>query len=468
MARNIIDKIWDSHVLTQSPDGESDLFYIDFHLLHEASSPQAFEGLRIAGRTVRRPDLSLATEDHVVSTRLNLLGSGDDNPVAREMVSALRKNCAEFGIALHSLGSADQGIVHVVGPQLGITQPGMTIVCGDSHTSTHGAFGALAFGIGTSQVEHVLASQTLWMTRPKTMAVTFTGKLPRGTTAKDLVLHLIAEIGTGGAQGFVIEYRGEPVRDLSMESRMTLCNMSIESGARAGLIAPDRTTYDYLRGRPYAPVGDDWTESKHNWDQLLTDGDATFDREITLDVADLEPFVTWGINPGQALPVSSSVPDPVGESDARRREQITRALDYMDLTPGTPLRDVAVDAVFIGSCTNGRLDDLRAAAEILQGRRIPEHVTTVVVPGSAEVKRRAESEGLDVIFEAAGAQWRSPGCSLCVAMNDDFLEPGTRCASTSNRNFEGRQGSGVRTHLVSPTTAAATAVLGHLASANDL
>ncbi|HEX7355993.1 MAG TPA: 3-isopropylmalate dehydratase large subunit [Mycobacteriales bacterium] len=463
----LAEKIWDAHVVERA-DGEPDLIYIDLHLVHEVTSPQAFDGLRLAGRAVRRPDLTLATEDHNIPTDPSAASGRLDaivDETSRAQVAALRRNCAEFGIRLHPMGDAGQGIVHVIGPQLGISQPGMTIVCGDSHTSTHGALGAIAFGIGTSQVEQVLATQTLPQTKPKTMAVTVDGALPPGVTAKDLVLAIIAQIGTGGGQGYVIEYRGQAVRDLDMAGRMTVCNMSIEAGARAGLIAPDETTFAYLRGRPYAPA--DWDAAVEHWRTLVTDEGAEFDREVHLDAAGLTPYVTWGTNPGQGLPLGAVVPDPEALPDGER-EAAVRALSYMALTPGTPLRDIAVDAVFIGSCTNGRIEDLRAAADVLRGRSVRRGVRMLVVPGSKGVQRQAESEGLDAVFTAAGAQWREPGCSMCLGMNPDVLAEGERCASTSNRNFEGRQGKGGRTHLVSPAVAAATAVTGRLAAPADL
>jgi 3-isopropylmalate/(R)-2-methylmalate dehydratase large subunit len=475
MARTLAQKIWDAHVV-RSAAGEPDLLYIDLHLVHEVTSPQAFDGLRLAGRTVRRPDLTVATEDHNVPTTgvtgpdLPLRGPGSPvtDPVSQVQVEALRKNCAEFGITLHPMGDPGQGIVHVIGPQQGLTLPGMTIVCGDSHTSTHGAFGALAFGIGTSEVEHVLATQTLPQARPADMAVTVTGRLPFGVTAKDLILAVIAQIGTGGGAGHVIEYRGEAVRSLSMEGRMTVCNMSIEAGARAGLVAPDDVTFAYLEGKPHAPSGTAWEAALDYWRSLPTDDAAVFDREVVLDAATLTPYVTWGTNPGQALPLASSVPDPDSFTDPAARAAAERALTYMDLKPGTALRDVAVDTVFVGSCTNGRIEDLRAAASVLQGRRIAPSVRMLVVPGSMAVRAQAEAEGLDAVFSAAGAEWRSAGCSMCLGMNPDKLSAGERSASTSNRNFEGRQGKGGRTHLVSPEVAAATAVTGHLAAPADL
>jgi 3-isopropylmalate/(R)-2-methylmalate dehydratase large subunit len=465
--KTLAEKVWAAHVV-QRAAGEPDLIYIDLHLVHEVTSPQAFDGLRLAGRAVRRPDLTLATEDHNIPTdpsaatgRLDVIA----DETSRAQVAALRSNCEEFGIRLHPMGDAAQGIVHVIGPELGISQPGMTIVCGDSHTSTHGAVGAIAFGIGTSQVEQVLATQTLAQAKPKTMAVTVDGALPPGVTAKDLVLAIIAKIGTGGGQGYVIEYRGQAIRDLDMAGRMTVCNMSIEAGARAGLIAPDDTTFDYLRGRPYAPS--DWDTAVEEWRSLVTDEGATFDHEVHLDATVLTPFVTWGTNPGQGLPLDAAVPDPDALPDDER-EAAVRALAYMALTPGTPLRDVAVDAVFVGSCTNGRIEDLRAVAEVLRGRTVRDGVRMLVVPGSKGVQQQAEDEGIDAVVTAAGAQWREPGCSMCLGMNPDVLSEGERCASTSNRNFEGRQGKGGRTHLVSPAVAAATAVVGRLAAPADL
>ena len=465
MARTLAEKVWEAHVVRRA-EGEPDLLYIDLHLVHEVTSPQAFDGLRLAGRPVRRPDLTVATEDHNVPTVD--IDRPIADPVSRVQVETLRSNCAEFGVPLYSLGNVEQGIVHVVGPQLGLTQPGMTVVCGDSHTSTHGAFGALALGIGTSEVEHVLATQTLPLTPFRTLAVTVDGALAPEVTAKDLVLAVIARIGTGGGQGYVIEYRGEAIRALSMEARMTVCNMSIEAGARAGMIAPDETTVDYLRGRPRAPQGADWDVAVAAWRDLRSDDDAVFDHEVVIDGSSLAPFVTWGTNPGQGLPLSSVVPDPATITDEHERSAAARALEYMDLTPGTPLRDIAVDTVFLGSCTNGRIEDLRAAAEVLRGRSVADGVRVLVVPGSARVRLEAEAEGLDAVFIAAGAEWRNAGCSMCLGMNPDQLAPGERSASTSNRNFEGRQGKGGRTHLVSPLVAAATAVTGHLATPSDL
>ena len=459
MPKTLAEKVYDAHVV-RSTEGEPDLLYIDLHLVHEVTSPQAFDGLRAAGRTVRRPDLTMATEDHNVPT-LDILSPIAD-PVSKAQVDALRRNAAEFGLRTAPMGDRDQGIVHVIGPQLGLTQPGMTIVCGDSHTSTHGAFGALAFGIGTSEVEHVLATQTLPQYRAKQMSVTVDGELPPGVSAKDVILAVIAEIGTGGGQGHVIEYRGSAVRAMSMEARMTICNMSIEAGAKAGLIAPDETTVAYLAGRPHAPQGADWDAAVAYWSTLVTDEDAVFDREIVLDAATLTPFVTWGTNPGQGLPLSSSVPDPADFADAGDRAAAEQALAYMGLTPGTPLSEIAVDTVFVGSCTNGRIEDLRVAAELVRGRRVAASTRMLVVPGSVHVKAQAEAEGLDRVFLDAGAEWRGAGCSMCLGMNPDQLAPGERSASTSNRNFQGRQGKGGRTHLVSPAVAAATALTGKL------
>ncbi|MET7641665.1 3-isopropylmalate dehydratase large subunit [Streptomyces sp. NPDC005438] len=465
MGRTLAEKVWDDHVVRRV-DGEPDLLFIDLHLLHEVTSPQAFDGLRKSGRRVRRTDLTLATEDH--NTPTLDIDKPIADPVSRTQLETLRRNCEEFGVRLHPLGDVEQGVVHVVGPQLGLTQPGTTVVCGDSHTSTHGAFGALAFGIGTSQVEHVLATQTLPLAPFRTMAVTVNGRLPEGVTAKDLILAIIARIGTGGGQGYVIEYRGEAIEALSMESRMTICNMSIEAGARAGMIAPDRTTFDYLRGRDHAPHGEDWDAAVEYWSTLRSDEDAVFDHEVVIEASELAPFVTWGTNPGQGAPLSASVPDPDSFSDASERYAAQKALEYMGLTAGQPLREIDVDTVFVGSCTNGRIEDLRNAAEVIEGRRIAPGVRMLVVPGSVRVALQAVEEGLDKVFTAAGAEWRHAGCSMCLGMNPDQLKPGERSASTSNRNFEGRQGKGGRTHLVSPQVAAATAVLGHLASPADL
>ena len=463
--RTLVEKVWDAHVVRRAP-GEPDLLYVDLHLVHEVTSPQAFDGLRLAGRGVRRPDLTLATEDHNVPT------VDVDRPIAdlvsRTQVETLRRNCEEFGVRLLPMGSAGQGIVHMIGPELGLTQPGTTVVCGDSHTATHGAFGALAFGIGTSEVEHVLATQTLPLARPRTLAVTVDGQLPPGATAKDLVLALIAQVGTGGGMGHLVEYRGEAVRALSMEGRMTVCNMSVEWGARAGMVAPDGTTLEWLRDRPHAPQGADGDAAAQHWLSLATDDGATFDAEVHLDASTVTPFVTWGTTPAQGVPLSAAVPDPEALPAGTERDAATRALAYMDLAPGTPLRDVEVDVVFLGSCTNGRVGDLRSAAEVLRGRRVAPGVDMLVVPGSMLVKAQAEAEGLDQVFTDAGAQWRSAGCSMCLGMNPDVLSPGQRAAATSNRNFEGRQGPGGRTHLVSPEVAAATAVVGRLAAPTDL
>src|SRR5215211_5851173 len=459
------EKVWEEHVV-HSAAGEPDLLYIDLHLVHEVTSPQAFDGLRLAGRRVRRPDLTLATMDHNVPTT-NLLEPVAD-PISRRQMEVLEDNCAEFGIKLHEMGSSGQGIVHIIGPEQGLTQPGMTIVCGDSHTSTHGAFGALAFGIGTSEVEHVLATQTLPQARPGTMAVTVEGELPAGVTAKDVILAIIGRIGTHGGIGSIIEYRGSAIRSLSMEGRMTVCNMSIEAGARAGMIAPDDTTFAYLEGRPYAPSGRAWERALDHWRTLHTDEGTAFDKEVELDATTLSPFVSWGTNPGQVVPMDGAVPHPDAFLDPSEREAAARALAYMDLRPGTPVRDIEVDTVFLGSCTNARIEDLRAAAAVLEGRRVRAGLRALAVPGSMAVKAQAEAEGLDQVFTAAGFEWRSAGCSMCLAMNPDKLSPGERSASTSNRNFEGRQGRGGRTHLVSPAVAAATAVAGHFASPEDL
>jgi 3-isopropylmalate/(R)-2-methylmalate dehydratase large subunit len=455
--KTLAEKVWERHVVRQAP-GEPDLLYIDLHLVHEVTSPQAFEGLRAAGRRVRRPDRTLATMDHNVPTTGLRLGISD--PVSRAQIEALRTNCEEFGVPLYGMGHARQGIVHVIGPELGLTQPGMTIVCGDSHTATHGAFGALAFGIGTSEVEHVLATQTLPQSRPKTMAIEVEGRLPLGVTAKDLILAIIERIGVGGGAGHTIEYRGEAVRALSMEERMTVCNMSIEAGARAGMIAPDETTFGYLEGRPHAPKGAQWEAALDLWRSLPTDPGAAFDTVVSIDAAALAPYVTWGTNPGQSVQVTERVPDPdEAESEAERAE-IQRALAYMGLQPGTPIAEVPVDTVFIGSCTNGRIEDLRAAARVVHGRKVASRVNALVVPGSMQVKAQAEREGLDRVFREAGFEWRDAGCSMCLGMNPDILAPGKRSASTSNRNFEGRQGAGGRTHLLSPAMAAAAAIEG--------
>ena len=463
--RTLAEKIWDRHLVHQG-EGEPDLLYIDLHLVHEVTSPQAFDGLRMNGRRVRRPDLTVATEDHNVPTAD--IDQPIADPISRTQVETLRRNTAEFGITLHPMGTPGQGIVHVIGPEQGLTQPGMTIVCGDSHTSTHGAFGALAFGIGTSEVEHVLATQTLPQQRPGTMAVTIEGTAPEGTTAKDLILAVIGRIGTGGGIGSIIEYRGEAIRALSMEGRMTVCNMSIEAGAKAGLIAPDEVTFEYLKGRAHAPTGADWDAAVAEWRTLVTDEGATFDKEVVLDAAEIRPHVSWGTNPAQVAPIDGAVPDPASFAEASAREAAQRALDYMGLEAGTPFREIPVDTVFIGSCTNSRIEDLRAAAEVARGRSVAPGMRTLVVPGSFAVKHQAEAEGLDEVFRAAGFDWREPGCSMCLAMNPDKLAPGERCASTSNRNFEGRQGRGGRTHLVSPAVAAATAVAGRFATPADL
>lgn len=464
--RTLAEKVWDDHIVVKGENGEPDLIYIDLHLVHEVTSPQAFDGLRLADRPLRRVDLTIATEDHNTPT-LNIDREIAD-PTSRTQIEALRNNAEEFGVRLHPLGDAEQGIVHVVGPQLGLTMPGITVVCGDSHTSTHGAFGAMAFGIGTSEVEHVMATQTLPLKPFKTMAINVEGSLRPGVTAKDIILAVIAKIGTGGGQGYVLEYRGSAIRELSMEGRMTICNMSIEAGARAGMVAPDETTFEYLKGRPHAPQGEAWDEAVAYWKTLPTDEGAVFDAEVFLDASELEPFVTWGTNPGQGASLSDVVPDPVEFADEHERAAATRALEYMDLAPGTPLKDISVDAVFMGSCTNSRIEDLRAFASVIKGKRKAEGVRVMVVPGSARVRLQAEAEGLDKIFEEFGAEWRFAGCSMCLGMNPDQLAPGERCASTSNRNFEGRQGKGGRTHLVSPLVAAATAVRGTLSSPWDL
>jgi 3-isopropylmalate/(R)-2-methylmalate dehydratase large subunit len=465
MTGRIFDKVWERH-LVASPDNEPPLLYIDLHLVHEVTSPQAFEGLELAGRPVRRPDLTIATMDHDVPT-LNADGPITD-PLAAEQIARLRKNCEAHGITLYPLGSIEQGIVHVIGPQLGLTQPGMTVVCGDSHTSTHGAFGALAFGIGTTEVEHVLATQTLRQAKPAAMAVTVEGDLRPELTAKDLVLGVIRALGTSGGAGSVIEYRGAAIRALSMAGRMTVCNMSIEGGARAGMIGPDDTTFSYLEGRRFSPQGNYWERALDDWRGLVTDDDATFDHEIVIDAAALRPAVTWGTNPAQSVTIDDAVPDPGSFGTVAAQQSAQRALDYMGLLPGTPIREIAVDAVFIGSCTNGRLEDLRAAAQVIRGRKVHPGVRAMVVPGSARVKAEAEAENLDRYFTEAGFEWRSAGCSMCLGMNGDILAPQERCASTSNRNFEGRQGPGGRTHLVSPAVAAATAVAGRFARPADL
>ncbi len=457
--KTLFEKVWEQHVVVE-PKGEPTLLYIDLQLLHEVTSPQAFEGLRLAGRTVRRPDRSIATIDHNVPTtiegRLHIL-----DQIAATQIATLRKNCAEFGIELYDVDSREQGIVHIIGPELGITKPGMTIVCGDSHTSTHGAFGALAFGIGTSEVEHVLATQTLPQSKPKTFRIAVEGELPRGVTAKDIILAIIGKIGTDGATGCVIEYAGSAIRALSMEGRMTICNMSIEAGARAGMIAPDDTTFAYLQGRRFSPQGEAWNAAVREWSKLPSDPGAQFDRELVIDAGTLAPYVTWGTNPGMVAPITAAVPDPASAPNEQERKGLERALEYMGLKAGTPMEDVQIDRVFIGSCTNARIEDLRAAARIAAGHKVSTHVNAMVVPGSQQVKAQAQAEGLDRVFREAGFDWREPGCSMCLGMNPDILSPGERCASTSNRNFEGRQGRGGRTHLVSPEMAAAAAIAGH-------
>ena len=464
--RTLAEKVWDDHLVVKGEDGTPDLIYIDLHLVHEVTSPQAFDGLRQAGRPVRRLDLTIATEDHNTPTL------AIDKPIADEtsriQIQTLRNNAEEFGVRLHSLGDLEQGIVHVVGPQLGLTMPGITVVCGDSHTSTHGAFGAMAFGIGTSEVEHVLATQTLPLKPFKTMAINVEGTLKPGVSAKDIILAVIAKIGANGGQGYVLEFRGSAIRALSMEGRMTICNMAIEAGARAGMVAPDQTTFDYLEGRPHAPVGADWDEAVAYWKTLPTDEGATFDAEVNLDANELEPFVTWGTNPGQGVSLSDVVPSPEDFADPNERAAAERALEYMDLKPGTKLKDVPVDAVFMGSCTNSRIEDLRVFASLVEGKKKADGVRVMVVPGSARVRLEAEAEGLDKIIEDFGAEWRFAGCSMCLGMNPDQLAPGERCASTSPRNIEGRQGKGGRTHLVSPQVAAATAIRGTLSSPSDL
>ena len=464
--RTLAEKVWDSHVVVPGENGKPDLLYIDLHLVHEVSSPQAFEGLRIENRPLRRLDLTIATEDHNTPTE-NIFSTIADI-TSRTQIETLRRNAAEFGMRIHPLGDKEQGIVHVVGPQLGLTMPGLTVVCGDSHTSTHGAFGALAFGIGTSEVEHVMATQTLPLARFKTMAINVEGTLKPGVTAKDIILAVIAQIGTGGGQGYVLEYRGSAIRSLSMEGRMTICNMSIEAGARAGMVAPDETTFEYVKERPHAPTGQDWDEAVAYWKTLPTDEGAVFDQEIYINADELEPFVTWGTNPGQGIPLSQAVPSPDDFEDENEKAAAARALEYMNLTAGTPMKDIPVDVVFLGSCTNSRIEDLRAAANIIRGRTMAPGVRMMVVPGSQKVRAQAEEEGLDKVFKDFGADWRFAGCSMCLGMNPDQLAPGERCASTSNRNFEGRQGKGGRTHLVSPLVAAATAVRGTLSSPSDL
>ncbi|WP_336991445.1 3-isopropylmalate dehydratase large subunit [Leucobacter sp. VD1] len=464
--RTLAEKLWDDHVVVKGENGEPDLIYIDLHLIHEVTSPQAFDGLRTAGRPLRRVDLMIATEDHNTPT-VNITRQIED-PTSRLQIETLRHNVAEFGVRAHPLGDKEQGIVHVVGPQLGLTMPGITVVCGDSHTSTHGAFGALAFGIGTSEVEHVMATQTLPLKPFKTMAINVEGELRPGVTAKDIILAVIAKIGTGGGQGYVLEYRGSAIRGLSMDGRMTICNMSIEAGARAGMVAPDETTFEYVKGRPHAPQGEDWDRAVEYWKTLPTDKGAVFDREVFIDASQLEPFVTWGTNPGQGVLLSERVPTPADIEDPNERAAAERALEYMDLKAGTPMKEIAVDAVFMGSCTNSRLDDLRTFANIIKGKKKAEGVRLMVVPGSARVRLEAEAEGIDKIVEEFGGEWRFAGCSMCLGMNPDQLAPGERCASTSNRNFEGRQGKGGRTHLVSPLVAAATAIRGTLSSPWDL
>ena len=464
--RTLAEKVWDSHVVVPGENGKPDLLYIDLHLVHEVTSPQAFEGLRIENRPLRRLDLTIATEDHNTPTE-NIFSTIADI-TSRTQIETLRRNAAEFGMRIHPLGDKEQGIVHVVGPQLGLTMPGLTVVCGDSHTSTHGAFGALAFGIGTSEVEHVMATQTLPLARFKTMAINVEGTLKPGVTAKDIILAVIAQIGTGGGQGYVLEYRGSAIRSLSTEGRMTICNMSLEAGARAGMVAPDETTFEYVKGRPHAPTGQDWDEAVAYWKTLPTDEGAVFDQEIYINADELEPFVTWGTNPGQGIPLSQAVPSPDDFEDENEKAAAARALEYMNLTAGTPMKDIPVDVVFLGSCTNSRIEDLRAAANIIRGRTMAPGVRMMVVPGSQKVRAQAEEEGLDKVFKDFGADWRFAGCSMCLGMNPDQLAPGERCASTSNRNFEGRQGKGGRTHLVSPLVAAATAVRGTLSSPSDL
>ncbi len=465
MGKTLSEKVWQDHVV-RSADGEPDLLYIDLQLAHEVTSPQAFDGLRQAGRRVRRPELTMITEDH--NTPTDDIFAPIADPVSKLQLDTVRANAKEFGLPIHSLGDIDQGVVHIIGPQLGITQPGMTIVCGDSHTATHGAFGAIAFGIGTSEVEHVFATQTLQQSKLKTMAVNVNGELPEGVTAKDVILAIIARVGTGGGQGHIVEYRGSTIEALSMEGRMTICNMSIEWGAKAGMVAPDEKTFAYLKDRPYAPQGADWDAALAYWKTLRTDDDATFDVEIDIDATQLSPYVTWGTNPGQGVPLSASVPSPADFSDPVDRTAAEKALEYMGLTAGTPMKEIPVDTVFVGSCTNGRIEDLRLAASIVEGRKVADGVRMLIVPGSQRVRQQAMDEGLDKIFTAAGADWRFAGCSMCLGMNPDQLKPGERSASTSNRNFEGRQGKGGRTHLVSPAVAAATAVAGHLASPADL
>lgn len=464
--KTLPEKVWEAHVVKRGENGTPDLVYIDLHIMHEVTSPQAFDGLRQADRPLRRTDLTIATEDHNTPTVDILNRIADDT--SRTQIETLRTNAKEFGVRLHSLGDREQGIVHVVGPQLGLTMPGITVVCGDSHTSTHGAFGAMAFGIGTSEVEHVMATQTLPLKPFKTMAINVEGTLRPGVTAKDIILAVIAKVGTGGGAGYVFEYRGSAIRSLSMDGRMTICNMSIEAGARAGMVAPDETTYEYLKGRPHAPKGQDWDDAVAYWNTLRTDEGATFDAELNIDADSLEPFVTWGTNPGQGVPLSAAVPAPTDFSDDSERSAAERALEYMDLKAGTPMKEIEVDTVFMGSCTNSRIEDLRAFASVIKGHKKADNVRVMVVPGSARVRLQAEEEGIDKIVKEFGADWRFAGCSMCLGMNPDQLAPGERCASTSNRNFEGRQGKGGRTHLVSPLVAAATAIRGKLSSPADI
>jgi 3-isopropylmalate/(R)-2-methylmalate dehydratase large subunit len=456
-AKTLFEKVWEQHVVAE-PEGEPTLLYIDLHLVHEVTSPQAFDGLRMAGRKLRRPDRTVATVDHNVPTTNRLV---IEDAIAAKQIETLRKNCAEFGVEFYDIQSPNQGIVHVIGPELGLTKPGMTIVCGDSHTSTHGAFGALAFGIGTSEVEHVMATQCLPQSKPKTFRISVEGELPHGVTAKDIILGIIGRIGTDGATGYVVEYAGSAIRSLSMEGRMTICNMSIEAGARAGMIAPDETTFAYLKGRRFVPKGAEWDKAIAEWSELKTDPGAKFDRELVVPAEELVPYVTWGTNPGMVVPVTNRVPDPATAQSESDRKAFERALEYMGLKAGTPIEEIAVDRVFLGSCTNSRIEDLRAAAKVVAGHRVNPRVRAMVVPGSHQVKAQAEKEGLDKVFLEAGFEWREPGCSMCLGMNPDILQPGERCASTSNRNFEGRQGRGGRTHLVSPQMAAAAAITGH-------
>ncbi|MEE8490798.1 MAG: 3-isopropylmalate dehydratase large subunit [Acidimicrobiia bacterium] len=465
MPATLLEKIWEDHVV-QRVSGKPDLLYIDLHLIHEVTSPQAFAGLRASSRRVRRPDLTLATIDHGVPTIDR--DKGIQDPLSRQQIEALEANCLENGITLFGLDDPRQGIVHIIGPEQGLSQPGMTIVCGDSHTSTPGAFGALAFGIGTSEVEHVLATQSLLQARPATMAVTVDGNLPAWSSPKDVILGIINHLGVGGGIGHVVEYRGSTIEAMSMEGRMTVCNMSIEAGARAGLVAPDETTFSYIKGRPFAPAGDEWDAALEYWRSLPTEAGAEFDREVALDAADIPPFVSWGTNPAQSVPVDGTVPAPEDFSDPAEQEAVARALAYMDLLPHTPITEIPIDRVFFGSCTNGRLEDLRAAAEIVRGRKVHPDVGAMVVPGSTLVRMQAEQEGLDEVFTDAGFEWREAGCSMCLAMNPDILQPGERCASTTNRNFEGRQGRDGRTHLVSPVMAAAAALAGHFVDVREI